>query len=129
MKMNSEIERYNGLQTAEGQIICNRLMDEINSNLTTATSKIWHGNPVWFIDDNPIVGYSKLRSSIQLLFWSGASFEESLEPVGKFKAAEIRYTDVAQINTDDLTRWLNKSIEIQWDYKNLVKRQGVLERF
>ena len=126
--MNSEIEKYNALQTDEDQIICNRLMDEINSNLTKAEGKMWHGNPVWFIDDNPIVGYSRLKSSIQLLFWSGTSFEESLEPVGKFKAAEKRYTDVAQINIDDLTRWLNKSIEIQWDYKNLVKRQGVLER-
>lgn len=126
--MNSEIEKYNALQTAEGRIICNRLMDEINIHLTKAEGKIWHGNPVWFIDDNPIVGYSKLKSSIQLLFWSGASFEENLEPVGKFMAAEIRYTDVAQVNIDDLTRWLNKSTEIQWDYKNLVKRQGVLER-
>lgn len=126
--MNGEIEKYNALQTAEDQIICNRIMDEINSNLTKAKGKIWHGNPVWFIDDNPIVGYSKLKNSIQLLFWSGASFEENLKPVGKFMAAEIRYTDVAQINIDDLSRWLNKAKEIQWDYKNLVKRQGVLER-
>ena len=126
--MNSEIEKYNALQTVEYQMICNRLMDEINSKLTKAEGRIWHGNPVWFIDDNPIVGYSKLKSSIQLLFWSGASFEENLQPVGKYKAAEMRYTDVAQINIDDLTRWLGKSVEIQWDYKNLVKRQGALER-
>jgi hypothetical protein len=126
--MNSEIEKYNASQTDEDQIICNRLMNEIESSLTKAESKIWHANPVWFIDGNPIVGYSKLKSSIQLLFWSGASFDESLKPVGKFKAAEVRYTAVAQINIDDLTRWLNKSKEIQWDYKNLVKRQGVLER-
>jgi hypothetical protein len=103
-------------------------MDEINNNLTNAESKIWHGSPVWFMDGNPIVGYSKLKDGIQLLFWSGASFEERFKPVGKFKAAEIRYTDAAQINRDDLTRWLDKSKEIQWDYKNIVKRRGVLER-
>ena len=126
--MNGDIEKYNTLQTAEDQIICNRLMDEISSNLPKAEGRIWHGNPVWFIDDNPIVGYSKHKSGIQLLFWSGASFEENLQPVGKYKAAEMRYTDAAQVNVEDLTRWLNKSVEIQWDYKNLVKRQGALER-
>ena len=126
--MNNEIEKYNELQSEVDQNICNRIMDEINSSLTEANSKIWHGNPVWFIDGNPIVGYSKLKSCIQLLFWSGVSFEEGLKPVGKHKAAEVRYTDEGQINIDDLTRWLNKSEEIQWDYKNIVKRLGVLER-
>lgn len=126
--MNNEIEKYNALQTDEDRRICNMLMDEINKSLTNAEVKIWYKNPVWFIDGNPIVGYSKLKNSIQLLFWSGASFEEHLKPVGKHKAAEARYTDVHQINSEDLTRWLNKSKEIQWDYKNLVKNQGVLER-
>ena len=126
--MNKEIEKYNALQTDEDQKICNNLMGEINNILTNAESKIWYGSPVWFIDGNPIAGYNKLKSCIQLLFWSGASFEENLKPVGKFKAAESRYTDEAQINNDDLTRWLKKSIEIQWDYKNIVKNRGVLER-
>jgi hypothetical protein len=128
IKMNSEIQKYNALLTDEDKIICNRLMDEINNNLTNAECKIWHGNPVWFINGNPIVGYSKLKSCIQLLFWSGASFGESLKTVGKYKAAEVRYTAVSQINIDHLNHWLNRSKEIQWDYKNLVKRQGVLER-
>jgi hypothetical protein len=127
--MIDEIEKYNALQTEEDRMICNKLMDAINSCLTNAEVKIWHGSPVWFIEGNPIVGYSKLKSGIQLLFWSGASFEENLRPVGKFKAAEARYTDAGQINSDDLTRWLYQSKNIQWDYKNLAKRQGVLERF
>ena len=127
--MINEIENYNALQTEEERIICNKLMEIINRCLINAEVKIWHGSPVWFIEGNPIVGYSKLKSGIQLLFWSGASFEENLKPVGKYKAAETRYTDEGQINIDDLTRWLNKSKIIQWDYKNLVKRQGVLERF
>lgn len=126
--MNNEIEIYNARQTDEDQKICNRLMDEINSVLSNAQSKIWHGSPVWFIEGNPVAGYSKLKSCVQLLFWSGASFEEDLKPVGKFMAAEARFMDEAQINTDDLIRWLKKSIEIQWDYKNIVKHRGVLER-
>lgn len=126
--MSNEIEKYNALQTEKSQNICNRLMNVINSSLTNAQSKLWYGSPVWFIDGNPIVGYSKIKSGIQLLFWSGASFEEDLTLVGKHKAAEVRYTDEVEINIDDLTRWLNKAKEIQWDYKNIVKQQGVLER-
>lgn len=125
--MNDEIERYNASQSDTDQKICNLLMDEINRNLAEAKSKIWHGSPVWFIEDNPIVGYCKLKNSIQLLFWSGQTFEDSLKPVGKYKAAEARYNAPDEINIDDLTRWLSKSIEIQWDYKNIVRRKGVLE--
>lgn len=66
---------------------------------------------------------------MQLLFWSGRSFEEpELKPEGKFKAAELRITDAAQIKPRDLKRWLRKARTIQWDYKNLVKRRGVLEK-
>ena len=127
--MNNEIEIYNGLQSVNDQLICKLLMDEINSNLTEAKCRIWHGSPVWFIDDNPVVGYCKLKNCAQLLFWSGQTFEEEgLKPEGKFKASEARYTEANQINIDDLTRWISKSREIQWDYKNIVRRKGVLER-
>jgi hypothetical protein len=75
------------------------------------------------------VGYSKLKHCVRLLFWSGQSFEEpDLVPEGKFKAAEVRYTDVEQVDPKALKRWLRKAKEIQWDYKNLVKRKGRLER-
>lgn len=46
----------------------------------------------------------------------------------KFKDASVFYTTDEQINTNDLERWLKKSSEIQWDYKNIVKRKGLLER-
>ena len=126
--MSNEIVEYNELQSEKDQRICNSLMDAINNVLTEAESRNWHGHPVWFLEGNPIVGYSKLKDSIQLLFWSGQNFEDNLKPMGKFKSAEIRYTDESQINQEDLTRWLNKSREIQWDYKNIVKRKGILER-
>ena len=109
--------------------ICELLANEIDSNLPEAANKIWHAHPVWFLEGNPIVGYSKMKDSMRLLFWSGQSFEEAgLQPEGSFKAAEVRYTSVEQINKEDLKRWLEKSKTIQWDYKNIVKRKGVLER-
>ena len=103
---------------------------EIAQGLPEAEGKIWHRHPVWFLDGNPIVGYSKLKDCVRLMFWSGDDFgEPKLKPgTGKFKDASIRYTNVAQIDTDDLRRWLKKSETIQWDYKNVVRRKGRLER-
>jgi len=127
--MNKEIKAYNSQQAKEDKEICTILSEEINLHLPEAENKIWHGHPVWFLEGNPIVGYSKLKDSIRLLFWSGQSFDEdNLQKEGSFKAAEIRFTSATQINKTDLKRWLEKSRQIQWDYKNIVKRKGVLER-
>jgi hypothetical protein len=127
--MDTQIDAYNHAQLPSDRSICKLLAHQIDLHLPEAESKIWHGHPVWFINDNPIVGYCKLKDYIQLLFWSGQSFEEdSLLPEGKFKAAEIRYTSADEVNLKDLQRWLSKAKEIQWDYKNLIKRKGILER-
>ncbi|MEN2487256.1 DUF1801 domain-containing protein [Flavobacterium sp. B11] len=125
----NQVQEYNNSQTAENKEICNLLYSIINKNLIEAENKIWHAHPVWFLDGNPIVGYSKLKDSVRLLFWSGQSFdEEKLQNEGSFKAAEMRYINSSQINEEDLKRWLKKSREIQWDYKNIVKRKGELLR-
>ena len=128
--MKAEIQTYNNRQLTVDKEICDMLATTIESELTEAESKIWHSHPVWFLDGNPIVGYSKQKAGLRLMFWSGSSFdEEKLNVMGvKFKDASVFYTTVEQINTNDLERWLKKSREIQWDYKNIVKRKGVLER-
>jgi len=127
--MKPEIQAYNRSQSTTDEDICNMLAKTIDSELTEAESKIWHAHPVWFLDGNAIVGYSRQKAGLRLMFWSGASFEEEkLNVVGKkFKDASIFYTSVEQINLKDLKNWLKKSKEIQWDYKNIVKRKGVLE--
>lgn len=127
--MNKDIQAYNNTQSKEEKEICDLLAQEIDRNLPGTEKKIWHAHPVWFLDGNPVVGYSKLKGGIRLLFWSGQSFEEEgLKKEGSFKAAEARYTAVDQVNIKDLKRWLKKAKDIQWDYKNLIKRKGVLER-
>ncbi len=127
--MNKDIEAYNIVQPGENKEICNLLAEEICRNLPKAENKIWHAHPVWFLNGNPVAGYSKLKNCIRLLFWSSQSFEEAgLQNEGSFKAAEMRYTTLQQINTKDLKRWLKKCEAIQWDYKNIVKHKGVLER-
>jgi hypothetical protein len=127
---HSNIRDYNEKQAPEDKAICDRLADEISRGLPEAESKIWHAHPVWFLEGNPIVGYSKLKGGIRLMFWSGAGFDENdLKPgTGKFKDASITHASADQIDTVRLRRWLAKAREIQWDYKNIVKRKGVLER-
>lgn len=127
--MNTAIQTYNAAQANDDRAICEQLAGIIDAKLANAESKVWHAHPVWFIDGNPIVGYAKLKSAVQLLFWSGQSFDEpGLKAEGSFKAAEARYTSVDQINADELNQWLDKAIAIQWDYKNIVKNRGVLNR-
>jgi hypothetical protein len=127
--VHTNIHTYNTSQSDSDKAICEELKKEIDKGLPNAESKIWHAHPVWFLDGNPIVGYSKLKDSVRLLFWSGQSFDESgLQAEGSFKAAEARYMSVDQVNIKDLQRWLKKAQDIQWDYKNIVKRRGVLER-
>lgn len=127
--MNKDILDYNDALEAESSAICHILADNICKHLPEAEYKIWHAHPVWFLEGNPVAGYSKMKYSVRLLFWSGQSFDEpDLAVEGKFKAAEKRYTSTEQIDLKDLKRWLEKAREIQWDYKNIVKRKGVLIR-
>ena len=127
--MHPDVRAYNSSQADADQAICALLADTIDLVLPEAENKIWHRHPVWFLDGNPVVGYSKLKSCIRLLFWSGQSFEEAgLANEGSFKAAEARFTDAAQVDVEALQRWLGKARDIQWDYKNIVKRKGRLEQ-
>jgi hypothetical protein len=129
MQIQKDIRAYNAAQSAGDKRICDALAKAIDRHLQGAESKIWHAHPVWFLDANPIVGYHKLKDCVRLLFFSGQSFDEpGLEAEGTFKAAAARYTSVDQIAAVELKRWLKKSAEIQWDYKNIVKRKGKLER-
>jgi hypothetical protein len=128
--MNKEINDYNNKQSLGNKEISDRLATIINNELAEAESKIWHAHPVWFLDGNPVVGYSKQKAGMRLMFWSGASFEEDdLNVRGKkFKDASVFYNNVSEIKLKDLKRWLKKSRDIQWDYKDIVKKRGLLER-
>ncbi|OCK51537.1 hypothetical protein BA768_15465 [Chryseobacterium sp. CBo1] len=126
--INPDILDYNEKQPDSDKEIFTLLSKLIDSGLNDAENKIWHANPVWFLDGNPIVGYSKQKKGLRLMFWSGKSFnEEQLNVEGeKFQDASIFYNSVSEIDQNDVQRWLKKSEEIQWDYKNIVKRKGEL---
>jgi hypothetical protein len=128
--MKEEIQAYNSRQATGDKELCDLLANIIDGELTEAENKIWHAHPVWFLDGNPIVGYSKLKDCVRLMFWSGVDFgEEKLKVgTGKFKDASVSYILKSQVDLAELKKWLKKSREIQWDYKNVVKRKGKLER-
>jgi hypothetical protein len=130
MNLHKDILIYNEQLSEEEAKIANLLAQTICEELTISENKIWHAHPVWFINGNPIVGYSKQKKGIRLMFWSGADFnEEQLSIKGsKFKDASLFYNHVSEIEKNDLKRFLQKSILIQWDYKNIVKRKGKLEK-
>jgi hypothetical protein len=128
--MNPEIRKYNAKQKPGDKAVCNALAAAIDAGLPGADSKIWHGHPVWFLEGNPIVGYSRQKPGIRLMFWSGADFDEpALNVVGKkFKDASVFFNDPSEINNTALGRWLRKARVIQWDYRNIVRRRGALQR-
>lgn len=132
MPIPKDIAVFNAAQSPGDRRICAALAKAIVAGLPGAECRIWHRHPVWFLDGNPIVGYSKVKDAIRLLFWSGQSFDEPGLPADppdtKFRSAGIRLASVDEIDARDLRRWLRKAAEIQWDYKNLVRRKGRLVR-
>lgn len=127
--MHPDVRKYNAALVPADRAICRLLAKQIGEHLPEAENKLWHAHPVWFLDGNPIVGYSRLKGCVRLLFWSGQSFREpGLNKEGSFKAAEARFTGVDQIDTEKLGRWRAEARDIQWDYKNIVRRKGKLVR-
>jgi len=124
------IAHYAKTQTAEHAAICHALRAEIDAVLPKAVSKIWHGSPVWFIGENPVVGYNVTsKQGVNLLFWNGQSFgEPALQAAGKFKAAQIQFTDVSQIDPKALRRWLKRASTDIWDYRGYFLSQKALQK-
>lgn len=125
----STIEDYHSFHAEADRLIFEALREEITEGLREAESKVWHAHPVWFLNGNPIVGYSKLKSCVRLFFWSGQSFPTpGLTAEGTFMAAAKRYASLCDANRQHVQTWLRDAQDIQWDYKNIVKRKGNLVR-
>ena len=124
---SDEITEYSKSQIKQFADICDKLRNEIEKTLSNASSRIYYSMPVWFINGDPIVGYNASSKYVNLLFWSGQSFgEPDLIAAGKFKAAQIRYHSVKDIDVKALRRWLNKSKKYIWNYQNIRKNTGKL---
>lgn len=133
--MHQDISKYNDIQIETNNVICDHLAKTIMQALPEAENKLWHGHPVWFDAGNPIVGYSvgnnkKVGTYVRLMFWGGADFAEPALELGsgKFKDAHIDYTRPEQIDAKAVSRWCQKALDIQWDYKNIIRHKGLLKR-
>lgn len=127
MTIPADIAEYVAAQTEPSRAICQLLAERIDAGLPEAESKVWHAHPVWFLEGNPVAGFAVRKHNVQLLFWSGQSFDEpELHDEGTFKASQARYTSVDEIDVEALDRWVQKSRLIQWDYKNIRRMKGVL---
>jgi hypothetical protein len=125
---DDQVAAYSQTQSLAFRTICELLRELIDKALPKASSKIWHGSPVWFIDDNPVVGYDARAKTVNLVFWNGQAFDEpGLRPVGKYRAAQASFADVAEIDSRVIHRWLRKARLDVFDsnafFKNLRKRK------
>ena len=124
MNIGEDIRDYNQTLGAEEGEIAKALCALIEKHLPQAEGKVWHGHPVWFIEANPVVGYSLKKSGIEMLFWSGQSFVASgLRPIGKFKAAALSVPSLGELNASVISAYLDEAKTIQWDYENLPKKR------
>jgi hypothetical protein len=117
------IAAYSQAQSLEFRTICDRLRELIDSALPKAISKVWHGSPVWFIEENPVVGYNATAKTVNLLFWNGQSFgEPALKPVGKYRAAQALFSIAAEIEAKVIRRWLKKAKSDVFDSKAFFQK-------
>jgi hypothetical protein len=124
MNLASDIAAYNDKLGEQERHISLELCALISNSLPEAEGKVWHGHPVWFMDGNPIVGYSLKKSGIEMLFWSGQSFKsDALRALGKFKAAALSIPNQVALDPKLIAALLTEAKSIQWDYANLPKKR------
>jgi uncharacterized protein YdhG (YjbR/CyaY superfamily) len=116
---DATVTRYSASLSPALKAICRALQAQMDASLPKATSKIWHAMPVWFVDESPVVGFKASAKHVTLLFWNGQAFEDSLLiPAGKYKAAQIKFQDAAEIDAKKLRQWLKKAGTLIWDVKS-----------
>ena len=114
---HKSVAAYDAAQSPAAAETCRKLHVEIERTLPGATSKVWHGHPVWFVGETPVVGYrARAKDGVVLLFWNGQALDAAaLTPVGKFKAAQACYAGVSAIEVGSLRRWLKLARTKLWD--------------
>jgi len=120
---DEQIVAYSRAQPLALRTICDLLRELIDTALPKATAKVWHGSPVWFIDDNPIVGYNANAKAVNFLFWNGQAFYDTgLKPVGKYRAAQAMFGDAAEMDPKVVRRWLKRAKSDVFDSKAFFKK-------
>jgi hypothetical protein len=106
----ASVTAYSQSLPTEFEAICDRLRELIDKALPKATAKVWHGSPVWFMEQNPVVGYNATAKGVHLLFWNGQAFDDpTLKPVGKHRAAQASFKDANELDRKIVQGWLKKA--------------------
>lgn len=117
------IATYGASQATAFRRLCQALRKLIDTALPRATAKVWHGSPVWFIEDNPVVGYNATAKTVNLLFWNGQAFDEAgLRPVGKHRAAQAVFAAADDMDPKEIRRWLKKARLDVFDSRAFFKK-------
>ena len=104
------IQDYNARAPDALRSVVDVLHDAIVAALPAARAQVWHGHPVWFDGDNPVVGYDVRKDRVQLLFWNGRAFTDpDLRPVGKHRAAGRDYRTDDDVDMEWLRGWLERA--------------------
>ncbi len=110
MSTAESIRRYNAALPTGHAAIARLLRSEIEAALPDASSKVWHGHPVWFDGENPIVGYDARKQTVNILFWNGQALgEPGLVPVGQYRAAGKQFRTAAEVDRVELRRCLKRA--------------------
>lgn len=117
-----EIGAYAQGQEPAFRKTCDSLRGLIDAALPKASSKVWHGSPVWFIGENPVVGYSATKKAVNLLFWNGRAIDEALAPVGKHGAAQASFAVPSDVDRKVVRGWLRKAKTDVFDSKAYFKK-------
>jgi hypothetical protein len=114
--MSDAISAYGARLDPRRAEICAALRGSIDEMLPKATSRLWHGIPVWFVGENPVVGYTARKTGVMLMFWNGQHFDEpELAASGSFHMAQIPYESANDIDRVKLAGWLQKAGTSIWD--------------
>lgn len=74
--------------------------------------------------------YKQICTKLKMVFSQELKNAESKvwhgSPAGSFKAADTHVQHLKELKITELRGWLKQAKRIQWDYKNIVKRGGVL---
>ena len=109
------IEEYIAGLEPPNDVIAEALRAHIDTGLPEADSKVWHGHPVWMINDQPVAGFKAYPSSVTFMLWRGQSVNddtETLQASGSADMATLKIADTDGFDGEALDDWLRQAREL-----------------
>jgi hypothetical protein len=86
----------------------------LDSELPDATTKLYHGIPVWCVGDEPTIGIKPAKAHLSVLFFQGqrlldgarADATGRLVASGSFEMASVKLASPEDLDEDALRGWV-----------------------